>query len=146
MLQHLAGPDQALNEMVRVLRPGGHILAVDRDWGMVALDSVDPVTTRVALDRACAGIRNGWIGRQLHGLFQRAGLAVIQVQTYGINLTSFETADALLDLRSVTEHAVMAGDISQQAANAWVADLLERHRLNAFFATLTLYVAFGRKQ
>ena len=55
VLQHLAGPDQALNEMVRVLRPGGHVLAVDRDWGMVALDSVDPVTTRVVLDRACAG-------------------------------------------------------------------------------------------
>lgn len=146
LLRHLVGPDQALNEMVRVLRPGGHILVVDRDWGMVALDSADPVTTQVVLDRACAGIRNGWIGRKLHGLFKRAGLTEIQVQTYGINLTSFEIADALLDLRIVTEHAVGAGDISRQAGNAWVADLLERHRLEAFFATLTLYVAFGRKQ
>jgi ubiquinone/menaquinone biosynthesis C-methylase UbiE len=146
LLQHLLDPDEALNEMVRVLRPGGRIVVVDRDWGMVALDSADPVTTQAVLDRACAGIRNGWIGRKLYRLFRKGGLSEIHVETYSINLTSFEKANALLDLQIVTDHAVSGGHIAQQAANAWVEDLLERNRLGTFFATLTLYVAFGRKQ
>jgi ubiquinone/menaquinone biosynthesis C-methylase UbiE len=100
LLQHVTDLGGALNELCRVLKLGGRLVVVDRDWGMVALDSSDEITTKVVLDRADASIRNGWIGRKLHGFFKTAGLNDIRVQTRCINMSSFDTADMLLDLGS----------------------------------------------
>ena len=145
LFQHVFNPDCVLDEMLRVLKPGGRLVVVDRDWGMVALDSGDSGTTRAVLDHACTSIRNGWMGRRLHGLFRRAGLAEVQVYANGINITSFDIADSLLDLHVVAEHAISAEHVTRQAGGAWLNDLLERDRLGTFFATVTLYVVTGRK-
>jgi len=146
LLQHLPEPDRALSEMLRVLKPSGRIVVVDRDWGMVALASADSTTTQAVLNRSCDGIRNGWMGRKLHGLFKRCGLTEVQVEAHSITITGFDTADTLLDLRMVTEHAIRERRISREAADAWLDDLLERDNAGTFLATLTLYVAFGRKR
>jgi SAM-dependent methyltransferase len=146
VFQHLADPERALNEMIRVLKPGGRVLVVDRDWGMVAVDASDVETTRVVLNRACAGIRNGWIGRGLCGLFKKAGVINAEVQTKSININSFAVADTLLDLRVVLDHAIAEKLVSQDVAAKWLNDLLERDAASKFFATVTLYIACGRKK
>lgn len=145
LLQHVRNPRLVLDEMVRLLKPGGRIVITDRDWGMVALDSSDDRTTRLILDEAASRIRNPWIGRKLHGFFVSAGLEQISVQTHSINTRSFETADILLDLRSVAEHTVKAGHVSFAAKEAWLDDLSIRNRQGSFLATLTLFVVFGVK-
>jgi hypothetical protein len=99
----------------------------------------------VVLDRADASIRNGWIGRKLHGFFKTAGLNDIRVQTHCINMSSFDTADMLLDLRVVVEHAISAGYVPRPVGDAWLGDLLTRDQLGTFFATMTLFVVFGIK-
>lgn len=93
-----------MNEMLRVLKPGGRVLVVDRDWGMVAVDASDVETTRVVLNRACAGIRNGWMGRGLCRLFKKSGVINAEIQAKSISINSFAVADTLLDLRVVVEH------------------------------------------
>jgi ubiquinone/menaquinone biosynthesis C-methylase UbiE len=145
LLQHVPDPGRTFNELVRVVRPGGRLVVVDRDWGMVALDAAEETTTRAVLERASAGIRNGWIGRRLHGFFRAAGLNEIRVQAHCINITSFDIADALLDLRIVAEHAISAGDLPRQVVEAWLDDLLRRDRLGTFFAAVTLFVVVGVK-
>jgi ubiquinone/menaquinone biosynthesis C-methylase UbiE len=142
---HLVEPESVLNEMIRVLKPRGRLVVVDRDWGMVAIDSADSVTTQTVVNRACDGIRNGLIGRKLHGLFRRAGLIESHVEAHTIPITKFYIANTLLDLDIVTEHAIREQRITRQAADAWLNDLRERDQLRTFFATLTLYVGFGRK-
>ena len=146
VFQHLPDPERALNEMLRVLKPGGRVLIVDRDWGMVAVDASDVSTTRVILNRACAGIRNGWMGRRLGGLFKKAGVINAQVQTQSISINSFAVADTLLDLRVVRDHAIAEGLVTQDVAAKWLDDLLERDAAGRFLATLTLYLACGTKK
>jgi SAM-dependent methyltransferase len=146
VFQHLPDPERALNEMLRVLKPGGRVLIVDRDWGMVAVDASDVETTRVILNRACAGIRNGWMGRRLGGLFKKAGVINAEVDTKSISVNSLAAADTLLDLRVVRDHAIAEKLISPDVAARWLDDLLDRDAASRFFATVTLYIACGRKK
>ena len=146
VFQHLPDPERALNEMLRVLKPGGRALIVDRDWGMVAVEASDVATTHVILNRACAGIRNGWMGRGLGGLFKKAGVSNAEVQRKSISIKSFAVADTLLDLRVVREHAIAEKLVTQDVGAKWLDDLLDRDAAGRFFATLTLYIACGRKR
>jgi len=145
LLQHVRNPQLVLDEMLRVLRPGGRIVVTDRDWGMVAIDSADERTTRLILDEAASRICSPWIGRRLFGLFASAGLQQISLQTHCINTSSFETADALLDLATIATHTVEAGHLSREAKEAWLDDLSIRNRRGRFLASLTLFVVFGAK-
>ena len=145
VFQHLPDPERALNEMLRVLKPGGRALIVDRDWGMVAVEASDVATTHVILNRACAGIRNGWMGRGLGGLFKKAGVSNAEVQRKSISIKSFAVADTLLDLRVVREHAIAEKLVTQDVGAKWLDDLLDRDAAGRFFATLTLYIACGMK-
>jgi hypothetical protein len=113
---------------------------------MVAVDASDVETTRVVLNRACAGIRNGWMGRGLRGLFKKSGVINAQVQAKSISINSFAVADTLLDLRAVVAHAIAEKLVSQDVAAKWLNDLLYRDVANQFFATVTLYIACGRKK
>ena len=146
VFQHLPDPERTLNEMLRVLKSGGRVLVVDRDWGMVAVGASDVETTRAVLNRACAGIRNGWMGRGLCELFKKAGVINAEVHTKGISINSLVVADTLLDLRVVLDHAIAEKLVRQDVAAEWLNDLLERDAASTFLATVTLYIACGRKK
>jgi SAM-dependent methyltransferase len=146
VFQHLPDPEQTLSEMLRVLKPGGRVLVVDRDWGMVAVDASDAQTTRVVLNRACEGIRNGRMGKGLCGLFKKLGVINTVVQTKSISINSFSVADTLLDLRVVLGHAIAEKLVSQDLGAKWLNDLLERDAAGKFCATLSLCIACGMKK
>jgi SAM-dependent methyltransferase len=96
VFQHLADPRQALAELVRIARPAGRIVVSEPDWGTLVIDSVDREVTRRFCHYLCdTVVRNGWIGRQLRGLFLEAGLEDIVVFTGTLSLTSYQMADRL---------------------------------------------------
>jgi ubiquinone/menaquinone biosynthesis C-methylase UbiE len=145
VMQHLADPARALAEMVRVATPGGAVQAIDRDWGLVAVDSADRSTTQAILDRACDGIRNGWIGRRLPALFHYCGLEDVRTIAAPLTTTDFAIADTMLDLEAVARAAREQGKISAQASTAWLRDLKERGKSGRFFACWVIFVVTGRK-
>ena len=42
VFQHVGDVTTAMDELVRVTRPGGRIVVVDTDWGMHAIHGADP--------------------------------------------------------------------------------------------------------
>src|SRR5262245_38124596 len=62
MLMHLGDPEKALAEMVRVVRPGGKVVAFDFDWDAVFVDSPYKGTTRKIVHAFSDGIKHE-IGR-----------------------------------------------------------------------------------
>jgi len=146
IFQHLRSPARALNEMLRVIKTGGRVVVADRDWGMVSIDAADTTVSSVVLARACAGIHNGWMGRNLNALFDEAGVQDTEIQTKSINVQSFGVADLLLDLRAVVHHAVAEHRITENAASKWLDDLMERDATKTFLAKITVFIACGTKQ
>jgi ubiquinone/menaquinone biosynthesis C-methylase UbiE len=145
VLQHLADPQAAFEEMVRVTKAGGTVQIVDRDWGMVAVDADDQAITRKILDHICTKIRNGWIGRRVPVLFQDSGLQEVRVEAIAMTVRDFRVADILLDLTLVAGHAAEEGIVSLDEKRAWLLELQERSDAGRFFAAWVMFIVTGKK-
>ncbi len=79
-------PQQVCAELVRVLKPGGWIVALDADWGTWSMDSSD-----IELERKLARVfaeqlrPNGYAGRQFRRLFTRQGLVDLTVDVIPVH-------------------------------------------------------------
>lgn len=145
VLQHLSDPQGTLLEIHRLLKPGGRVVVVDRDWGMVTLNAADNATTAAILSRASTGIRNAQIGRQLSEMLHNAGFDAVEVYPHRIHIENFATADALLDLQVILNHAVNEHLVEQGAADSWLADLRHRDTVGSFSAAVSLFASCAVK-
>ena len=76
-----------MGEMVRLARPGGSVLAFDFDSDSTVVDAPDSALARRIAEVLDAAVPHPWIGRQLFGLFRRAGLRDVRVIPHAICLS-----------------------------------------------------------
>jgi threonine dehydrogenase-like Zn-dependent dehydrogenase len=82
VLEHLSSPANAVNELMRVLRPGGKIIIIEGDHGSTFFypDSIPArkaVNCQIVLQKESGGNAN--IGRELYPLMLSAGIRNISV-------------------------------------------------------------------
>ena len=98
VLQHVADPDVVLDEVVRVLRPGGRVALAEPDQEslVVEVPGVDrSVTDRLKALRRDIGYRNGRIASSLPGRLVARGLAEVTVEPFPLLLTQPDDAFGL---------------------------------------------------
>jgi SAM-dependent methyltransferase len=145
LFQHLAEPEDALAEMVRVTRPGGWIVVLDPDHGSFSMDFPDSdLERRLARFRSDL-FRNGYSGRQLYRQFRQEGLSDIHIELRPIYLTSYPVAreEAMLD--RLEREAVAAGIATLAEIHDWQDTLMRADADGHFFASVCLTLAAGRK-
>lgn len=145
VFQHLAEPERALGELIRVTAPGGLLMVTDVDWSTLVVDGSPPEFTRRILAHHVSRHVNGAAGRTLYGMFQRAGLIDVETTGEAFLVTDAELAFFLWGLDDAARDAAEKGVVGEDEAAAWIADLHARSRQGAFFSSVTGFGARGRK-
>jgi ubiquinone/menaquinone biosynthesis C-methylase UbiE len=143
-LQHMPSPKAAIEEMVRITKPGvGRIIVTEPDWETLVIDSpsYDQVTRKIINHFTDTRV-NGWMGRQLPRLFRNAGLVDVMVvpMTAPVTNLSFIRA-AYLDKARKT--AVEASVVTEKEASEWMSELDDLNKAGQFFSSLTIYCVRG---
>ena len=141
--QHLDHPLAALEELVRVTRPGGRVVVSDVDWETLIVDASRHLT-RMVSNALCDDCRQGWIGRQLPRLFRQAGLVEIAAVPQTIILTDYALADLVLSLSATARRIRESGTASDDEVNAWMEELRAAGEARTFFSSLSGFIVRGR--
>ena len=145
VLQHIPEPTLAISEMVRVLKPGGLIVAYDNDWGTFSINSHNVEVTQIVQDLWTNSITNTWIGRYLKPYFVNVNLTDIEIHPSNSIISDFEIADKVYNLRQTVQRAVDNNSISKKQSEAWISEQLELTKSGGFTCALTAYTVVGRK-
>jgi ubiquinone/menaquinone biosynthesis C-methylase UbiE len=146
VLRYVDRPKAVLGEMVRLTRPGGSVLAFDFDSDQTVVDAADPGLVRRIADVLDAAVPHPWIGRQLFGLFQRAGLRDVRVVPHALCFSGSAGFAVYQRLNQGTiDRAVQAGQISASEVAAWWADLERAAEAETFFSAVLGFIAAGCK-
>lgn len=123
VLQHVADPAKAVQEVRRALRPGGLFGMAEPDWDTLTVADQDLDTSRRFTRFVAGQVRNPTIGRELVRLCVQAGFRVSTLEPIAVLFRDFETADQILGLRRNAARAVRAGEMREVDAEPWLQRL-----------------------
>jgi ubiquinone/menaquinone biosynthesis C-methylase UbiE len=143
---HLLHPERAINEMVRVTKPGGWITILDTDWGTLSIDTSEiKVERQLARFRAEKLLNNGYSGRSLYRLLGEQHLQDITLKIFPIYLNDLALVRYLTRLDEVEDKALAQNFITQLELNRWHSNLEQTDNAKHFFASLNMVLVAARK-
>jgi ubiquinone/menaquinone biosynthesis C-methylase UbiE len=86
VLLHVEDAESALKEVVRVTRAGGRVVAIEPDFGTMALAHPDPETTRTVLNSFCDSFAHGAVGRWLTVWLPSLGMKEIRCEPHALRI------------------------------------------------------------
>ena len=146
VFQHLAEPEAALRELVRVTRPGGRLVVVDPDYDTQVVECADQELARkVRRFRADHALRNGTLAHRMAGRFAAAGLRDIRVEARTLIVRDPAAVDNVMGLRTWADAAHARGLLSADEAARWPALLDEAIAAGRFLYAVTFFLTRGVK-
>lgn len=149
VLQWMPDPRAALDELCRVIAPGGVVAVTDTDWGTFTVDHPDPAVAASLQAGALAWVAHPTLARGVGRHLRDRGLADVAVRADAVVIGAWDPDDPDqrdgppgLPLRTIAA-AVPAADRS--AAAEAVDALAEQARAGRFAAGLTIVTSVGRR-
>lgn len=150
LLQSVPEPATVLNEIWRVLRPGGVLTLAEVDWQAVALYPASPAggnedhTLHLVLQHICV---HPLIGRRLSSLLHHPGgkWEQIEARVETLLFTSWAEADALLLLSKAAQTLAEAEQKHAEHIQAWLRAIDVAAQQGDFIASMPLFIARARK-
>jgi ubiquinone/menaquinone biosynthesis C-methylase UbiE len=145
VLQHLADPQSAINDIARVLRPGGRAVLLDSDYGTRIVSDLDP-DLAAALSRSSLGpIANPYAARHIPAQIHSAGLELEPDVGSSAFIFSSEMLLSTQVLRRDADDAVESGGLTREVADAAVRAVHDAAKRGLAFAAITVFGFVARK-
>ncbi|BFU96705.1 MAG: Methyltransferase type 11 [Nitrospira sp.] len=142
LFPYLSDPRQALTELIRVTKPDGYIYLIEPDFETVTINLTDRSLVRKVLHYDCDHhTKNGWIGRELPGLFKSCGLLDIAVEA---SVVVFEPEGFGAYFLEIGRAAAQSQVITAQELKRWEDDIHGLHDAHELFCTISYFMVAGR--
>jgi SAM-dependent methyltransferase len=146
VLCHVPGPEAALAEACRILRPGGRLAVFDGDYATTTF-ATGPVDPLQACAQACleALVHDPWLARRLPALLRDAGFADLRLRGHSY-LEAPASDGYLLALADRGADALLAaGRVGAETAAALKAEARRRCAAGEFFGHIAYLSAIATK-
>lgn len=141
VVQHLRTPDELLRNALALLRRDGVVVVSDVDWHTLKLNHPDGPTTNLVIGNHANSIINSSAGSTSAELLRAIGLANVRTElTLTHQVHGFAMADRLFVLNSAVARLVHLGQLTRDAADAWMRTAENQHD---FVAELTQTIVVG---
>jgi ubiquinone/menaquinone biosynthesis C-methylase UbiE len=145
LFHHLSEPDRALDELIRVTKPGGRIVLFDPDFDASVIATADKAVARQVIHAICDRVRAGAESRNHFARMRRAGLTDIIVIPKTFLFLDYELGEQLLGIEDAVKRLTDDAAIDQAAAEAWLGELKRRDRDTAYLSMILGFTVAGRK-
>lgn len=134
---------RVLDELIRVVKPGGRIVLADTDWATASVDFDDNAFERKLMSFFTESMRpNGYAGRQFFRMIKQRGLDNIEVEIFPMLVTDYGQTpfgDWLCG------EAIEQGVAGREEMRRWQDLLTDLDEKNEFYCTVNMVVVTGEK-
>jgi len=148
-LQWLTDPQAAVDELARVLRPGGRISLLDTDWSTLRLDVGDNmVAARVRETMRSERTRPSNVGGRLGELVRAAGFeALLETEATRVwttwNPDDSPAPDGCFSMHSLADDLVATGQLDHAEVDRFVSTIHDAARSGHFSMSLTMFAVIA---
>lgn len=141
VLMYIDRPEAAIDEMLRVLRPGGRLTLFEFDYDNLVVDAEDKDLTRRILRCVSDSIPSPWIGRQLRRFLLDRGAVNLEIFPHMI-ATPLEMFRRVVD--GTVSEAVGRGEFGAMQICQWWQDLRQSESNGRFFSGFFGFIVCGQ--
>lgn len=145
VLQHTHNPAHVVEELVRILAPGGLLIAFDNDWDTLRISLEDTGAAAKIARSWSDSFASGRTGKDLAGIFCDSGLRQVSAEPRTLVLADLALAEKLYDLPALLDRMKNAGIFSDTDIAAVRSDLSGKADAGTFTSGYTGWLVMGRK-
>ena len=145
VLQHLNDPQSAIDDIARVLRPGGCAVLLDADHGTRIISDLDHDVLTAFNRASLTAVANPYAARHIPAQVHRAGLALDPDVGSSAFVFSSETLLRTQVVRRAADDAIESGELSRNIAQAVVRTVYASAERGDAFAAITVFGFLARK-